>query len=72
LKLNWHLTVDASNLQAGFTDVVHVDGGLNGWRNEDFPTEEVEWSRLVELKVCFGVPGRNSFEPWPELALFLL
>jgi hypothetical protein len=28
--------------QAGFTDIVHVEGGLNGWRNEGYPTEEVE------------------------------
>jgi len=29
-------------LQAGFKDIVHVEGGLNGWRNEGYPTEEVE------------------------------
>mmetsp|Transcript_17273 Transcript_17273/g.33275 ORF Transcript_17273/g.33275 Transcript_17273/m.33275 type:complete len:281 (+) Transcript_17273:87-929(+) len=29
-------------LEAGYTDVMHVDGGLNGWRHDDYPIEWVE------------------------------
>ena len=36
------LTVMAVLLQAGFTNVLHLEGGINQWRHDGFPVEATQ------------------------------